>query len=135
MPKIYIAGPMSGKTNNNEKTFFKKEKELILAGWEVVNPARLDKELLANVSPDRYTYEGCARRDIAALKGCVAIYMLSEWEESKGACWERALAEFWGIKRYYEVPRADRLEVPNISPITKDIARNQTHNHNKELQC
>ena len=40
MPKIYIAGPMSGHPNGNFEAFFAKEKQLLSEGWDVVNPAR-----------------------------------------------------------------------------------------------
>lgn len=104
--KIYVAGQMSGIENNNHNSFFKKEKELTEAGWDVVNPARLDIEEGFNYV-DTYSYEAAASRDIKALKDCNAIYMMAGWEKSKGACWERALAKFWDKLRFYEIPRAD----------------------------
>lgn len=118
-PIIYIAGPMSGLPNNNWEVFFNKEQQLIKAGWHVINPARMDKD--AGILPEamgEYSYEDCARRDIQVLKTCNAIYMLSGWQHSKGACWERALAYSWGISRYYEVPRADKemLKISSSMP-------------------
>jgi len=115
MPKIYIAGPMSGHPNGNFEAFFTKEKQLLSEGWDVVNPARMDVEL--GIDPNqlgKYDYEGCARRDIEVLFQCDAIYMLAEFQYSKGACWERALAKHLGLKRYYEIPRADH-EFPKDS--------------------
>lgn len=108
-PKIYIAGPMSGLPGNNWQAFDDKERELRAEGWDVVNPAQLDRE--AGMKPDeavdQYNYESCASRDIQALSQCSGIYMLSGWQHSKGACWERALAKHWGIRRYYEIPKLD----------------------------
>lgn len=107
-PKIYIAGPMTGIPNGNWFAFNAKEIQLLSEGWEVVNPARMDAE--SGIDPDsmgEYDYEDCARRDIEVLVECDAIYMLSGFQFSKGACWERALAKHLGLKRYYEVPRAD----------------------------
>lgn len=109
-PRIYVAGPMTGLPNNNWEAFFHKEDMLLKEGWDVVNPARMDKD--AGLDPHNmndYSYESCASRDIEALKSCQAIYMMDGWQHSKGACWERALAKHWGITRYYEVPRADHL--------------------------
>lgn len=106
--KIYIAGPMSGYPGLNWDAFDRKERELTAAGWDVVNPARMDREI--GVNPDslgEYDYEDAARRDIDALFGCDAIYLMAGFQFSKGACWERALAKHWGIKRYYEIPRHD----------------------------
>ena len=106
--KIYIAGPMSGYPGLNWEAFDRKERELTAAGWECVNPATLDREI--GVDPDNvgeYDYEDAARRDIVALQSCDAIYLMSGFQFSKGACWERALAKHWGLKRYYEIPRED----------------------------
>ena len=111
--KIYIAGPMSGHLNGNFDAFFAKEKQLVAAGWDVINPAQMDVD--NGVDPNdlgEYDYEDCARRDIEVLVTCDAIYMLAGFQFSKGACWERALAKHLGIKRYYEVPRADHEFTP-----------------------
>ena len=43
--RIYIAGPMSGYPNLNWNAFDEKEKQLTAAGFEVVNPARMDREI------------------------------------------------------------------------------------------
>ena len=107
-PKIYIAGPMTGISNGNWFAFSAKETQLLSEGWEVVNPARMDAD--SGIDPnsmDEYDYEDCARRDIEVLVKCDAIYMLAGFQFSKGACWERALAKHLGLKRYYEVPRAE----------------------------
>ena len=113
-PKIYIAGPMTGLPNGNFEVFYAKETQLRSGGWNVINPARMDVE--TGIDPNamgEYEYEDCARRDIAVLVDCDAIYMLAGFQFSKGACWERALAKHLGIKRYYEIPRADH-ETDNI---------------------
>lgn len=115
--RIYIAGPMSGYLDGNFPSFFTKEKQLIAEGWDVVNPAQMDVD--RGIDPNQlgeYDYEDCASRDIEALHTCDAIYMLSGFQYSKGACWERALAKYWNLKRYYEVPRADH-ERTNNGPI------------------
>ena len=106
--RIYIAGPMSGRPNLNWDAFDRKEEELKHAGWDVVNPAAMDRE--TGLDPEgmgEYDYEDAARRDIEALRECDAIYMMAGFQFSKGACWERALAKHWGLKRYYEIPRED----------------------------
>ena len=106
--KIYIAGPMSGYPGLNWGAFDRKEKELTDAGFDVVNPAKMDREL--GVNPHKlgeYDYEEAARRDIDALFECDAIYLMAGFQFSKGACWERALARKWGLIRYYEIPRHD----------------------------
>jgi nucleoside 2-deoxyribosyltransferase len=105
--KIYIAGPMTGYPGLNWAAFDEAEQYLMAEGWEVINPASLDRE--EGIDPDRelgcYDYEECARRDISALRSCDAIYLMRDWQFSKGACWERALAAYWNIPRYYQIPR------------------------------
>lgn len=99
---------MSGHPGLNWEAFDRKEKELISAGWDVANPAKMDREIgLDPESLGEYDYEDAARRDIEALRTCDAIYLMSGFQFSKGACWERALAKHWGLKRYYEIPRHD----------------------------
>ena len=105
--KIYVAGPMTGYPNLNWDAFFTTEAKLIEEGWRVVNPARLDRD--AGIDPNRdlgtYDYTDCALRDVEALLACDAIYLMADWQFSKGACWERALAKHHNIRRFYEIPR------------------------------
>ena len=124
--KIYIAGPMSGIVGLNWDAFDQKELELISAGWDVVNPAGMDREM--GIDPngelDEYDYEDAAGRDIEALKSCDAIYMMAGFQYSKGACWERALAKHWGLPRYYEIPRADHeLEKIKTASLTERTSK------------
>jgi nucleoside 2-deoxyribosyltransferase len=110
--KIYLAGPMTGFPNLNWDAFFRIEEQLRTEGWEVVNPARLDRD--AGIDPSRelgaYDYENAASRDVAALLECDAIYLMHDWQFSKGACWERALAKHNNIKRFYQTPRPEDLK-------------------------
>jgi hypothetical protein len=106
--RIYIAGAMSGHPNLNWDAFDRKEKQLESDGWDVVNPAAMDRD--AGIDPTdlgMYDYEEAASRDIDALRSCDAIYMMAGFQFSKGACWERALARDMGLQRYYEIPRED----------------------------
>ena len=109
MRRIYIAGPMSGKYMNNHDAFFAADRLLKDHGWLTVNPA--DMDLREGIDPAQplteYDYEDAASRDIVALQTCQAIYLMAGWQHSKGACWERALAKHFNIRRYYEIPRED----------------------------
>ncbi|MBT61117.1 MAG: hypothetical protein CMA63_06180 [Euryarchaeota archaeon] len=104
---IYVAGPMSGHKNLNWPRFDSISDHLKLEGWNVINPAELDRE--AGVDSERrldiYDYTACALRDVEALLKCDAIYLMEGWQHSKGACWERALAKHHNIRRFYEIPR------------------------------
>lgn len=109
--KIYLAGPMTGKPGLNWDAFFLTEGYLEDQGWVVVNPARLDAE--QGIDPDRamseYDYTACAYRDMIALLDCNAIYLMVDWQHSKGACWERALAKHNKIRRFYAIPRPEDI--------------------------
>jgi len=107
---------MSGYPNLNWNAFDEKEKQLTAAGFDVVNPARMDREIgLDPENVGEYEYEEAAGRDIEALETCDAIYLMAGFQHSKGACWERALAKRWNLKRYYEVPRHDH-EMQDFGP-------------------
>ena len=109
MRRIYIAGPMSGHARNNHPAFFAADALLKEHGWLTVNPAEMDlREGIDPAQPlTEYDYEDAASRDIVALQTCQAIYLMAGWQHSKGACWERALAKHFNIRRYYEIPRED----------------------------
>ena len=105
---IYIAGPMSGYPGLNFERFDEIEERLRHEGWDVINPAKIDRDL--GINPDNYddcayNYTAAALRDVEALLDCDAIYMMDGWQYSRGASWERALAKHHGIKRFYETPR------------------------------
>ncbi len=109
MKRIYIAGPMSGYESLNWAAFDHREETLNNEGWDCVNPARLDRE--AGIDPTAelgdYDYTAAALRDVEALLSCQAIYLMNNWQLSRGASWERALAVHHNIRRFYEVPRLE----------------------------
>lgn len=95
--RLYIIGPVTGKQNDNRKTFD-------------AAAARLEADGYAVDIPHEYTNLGedwnfCMRRSITAMlsidhKG-ISFYdgvaMLDGWEESKGATLEKQVAEALGI--------------------------------------
>jgi hypothetical protein len=99
--KIYIAGPMTGLVNYNFFNFFRIEKKLLKEGYETINPAyeslsicnKLNKKL------EEVDYNIFMEHDLSVLKKCEAIYMLKNWEHSKGANLEYGYA----IKHNYIV--------------------------------
>lgn len=86
MPRIYIAGPMTGLPELNFPAFFAKEAELNEHKYHVINPARMSKGLPRS-------RESYLRADIKALVDCDAIYFLPGWEDSPGACLEYHIAK------------------------------------------
>ena len=115
-PTIYVAGPMRGYENYNFPAFDRCSRVLREQGWNVINPAELDKDTGKPMSdpmsfaPDT-NYEDhefmrkALRRDMVAIcDQCTAIYMMSNWERSKGAKAEHALAKALGLSIFYEAP-------------------------------
>ena len=115
-PTIYLAGPMRGIKDFNFPAFDRQAELLRKQGWRVVNPAELDRE---HGSPetgpmeydpatnynDREFMREALRRDLVAIaEECTAIYMMSGFEQSRGAKAEYQLAKAIGIDIYYEVP-------------------------------
>ena len=113
--RIYIAGPMSGHPNLNWNAFDEKEKQLTAAGFDVVNPARMDREIgLDPENVGEYDYEEAAGRDIEALGTCDAIYLMAGFQHSKGACWERALAKQIGTHGGGVLTKRERSRLPAL---------------------
>lgn len=77
--RIYISGAITGTEDFRER-FLEAEKELIAAGYDTVNPARLN-----DIMPKNATYDEYMKMSFELLGMCDAIYMLKGWEESKGA--------------------------------------------------
>ncbi len=101
---IYIAGPMSGKPEFNFHAFFAAQKRLEAQGWKVFNPARKDME--KTIDPEAaktgdhkmaiakgFDFREAFAWDLCRIVEGHAIYMLSGWEHSVGACAEHAVAK------------------------------------------
>ena len=88
-PKIYIAGPVTGRKNYEEK--FREAQELLdTLGFDVYNP-------VAAGLVDGWEYRDYINRGLNMLMQADAIYMLHEWESSPGARLERMYAEICGL--------------------------------------
>ena len=87
---IYIAGPVTGRTDYEEK-FNAAEGRLRSMGHDVLNPI---KEGLV----DGWEYRDYINRGFRLLMEADAIYMLPGWEKSPGARLERMYAEICGLK-------------------------------------
>jgi hypothetical protein len=84
--KIYISGKISGMEDEAKVLFDRAEKYLLSKGYEVVNPMKLEH----NENTHWHHY---MKTDIIALMECDAIYMLTNWTESKGAVVEFYIAD------------------------------------------
>ena len=97
--KIYISGKISGTDiTETRKRFAAAAKAMKRLGYEPVNP--LDNEL-----SEHDNWEAHIVKDIATLLQCKAIYMLQDWQDSKGARIEYYIATQIGIPIMYEIEK------------------------------
>jgi hypothetical protein len=93
MPRLYIAGPMSGLPGMNFPLFHAEAMRLRGLGYEVINPAE--------INPDQgMSWSECMRADIAALVTCDAIALLPGWRDSRGATLEQHIADRLGMPSF-----------------------------------
>jgi hypothetical protein len=95
--KIYIAGKITGldwyEAFNN---FCKADDMLVAAGHEPINPMKKVSE------QEGYSWADYMKEDIPLLLSCDAIYLLSDWGDSKGARLEKVIAEELGMELIFE---------------------------------
>jgi hypothetical protein len=98
--KIYIAGKISGLVYEDALQAFVDAESVVQAlGYEPVNPMRengLDGD--GNV----YAWSEYMKRDIPHLLRCDGIYLLSNWQDSKGARLEKHIAQELGMLVIHE---------------------------------
>ena len=104
--KIYLSGKITGIENEAYNLFYKLEKELSLKGYIVVNPMRI------NHDHDK-SWESYMKACIKSLCDCNAIYMLSNWQKSRGAKIEWELAYTLRLQILYEDYSTSELEFDN----------------------
>ncbi len=92
--KVYIAGQITGLDLEEAKANFQvMEEHLTEQGYEVVNPMKLPHD------HDK-SWESYMRECIGALMTCDGIYLLNNYNQSKGAMLELYIAIAVGIKVY-----------------------------------
>lgn len=113
-PRVYLAGPMRGILAYNFPAFFQAEFEWAAAGWEVINPARMDLEhpivtkedfpdeeqLGTGASPN---FRLLVLRDAeAVIQRADAMAFLGGHHNSEGATAEWHLASWLNLQMYYQ---------------------------------
>lgn len=94
--KVYISGAIAHyDLEERRNAFLNAERYLSLKGYEPVNPFK-------NGLPNEAHWREHMKADIALLLGCRYIYMLRDWELSKGAKLELDVASSCGIKVLFE---------------------------------
>lgn len=92
MKTIYISGSITNEPKYKE-LFKKAHDELEARGYKVVNPSCLHESM---------TYKQYIDITLEMLKSCDVIYMLKNWEYSKGAVFEHTYARTINMKFVYE---------------------------------
>jgi len=93
--RIYISGKITGLDPKIAKANFDAiEWALRHYGHDVFNPLQKN--------PEGLTWEQYMVRDIKILLSCDAIYMMNNWQDSKGAVIEHSVAQRAGLKIYYQ---------------------------------
>lgn len=96
METIYLSGPMTGKPDFNVAEFNRYARKYRALGFRVLSPPELD------AGDTSQPWKFYIRRDILVLldEGVTRIYMMPDWEFSRGARLERHIAESFGILVY-----------------------------------
>lgn len=78
MKKVYISGKITGIEKEAPALFEKAEQEVRAMGFEPVNPMKLNHE-------HDLKWSSYMRVDLRELSYCDAVYMMSNYQDSKGA--------------------------------------------------
>jgi hypothetical protein len=124
--KLYLCGPMTGYADLNHPLFYVAEEHLKTKGYEVINPAKMDEEL--GLDPhkgvmDPEFLKDAVKRDLEAVMICDGIAVLPEWEGSKGARAEVAVAQWLG-KPVYLFPSMAELSKESMLDEAKRLTSN-----------
>lgn len=106
MPRIYVAGPMTGLPDFNYPAFHDAAARLRKRGWHVENPAD-------NPAPHvdaECNWTAYMRMGVSQLMTCSAIYLLPGWQQSKGASLEHFIAQRMGLTVYEHAIQDDVLD-------------------------
>ena len=94
--KVYISGKITGDAGYKQK--FKTAQNILeSAGFEGFNPAEQED------TGKSWAWD--MRKDIKGLMECDAIFLLKDWEESKGARLEYYIAQQLDMKIFKEVEK------------------------------
>ena len=100
--RIYISGPISGRTREEYMRHFSEAEEYLRGeGMEPVNPTRflLCKwyGLLERIVGGETAYRTVLLYDLWQMLRCQGLYMLDGWKMSRGANIEHDVAEWFDL--------------------------------------
>ena len=93
--RVFISGPMSGYKQYNFPAFNAAAKRLTDEGMIAVNPADIGVVEGAK-------WEDYVRATIRLMMTCERVYVLPNWQESRGACLEIDIATQLGMPITFE---------------------------------
>ena len=102
---IYISGCITIDPDHWKEHFMAAENKLLemFPDAFIYNPLRTDNEVdWSKATTEEERYDLVMRHDVNILMKCNAIYMLKDWEKSKGAKLENSLANFFKMEVLYE---------------------------------
>jgi deoxyuridine 5'-triphosphate nucleotidohydrolase len=108
--KVYLAGPMRHIPHSNFPAFEEAAARLRKVGHTVISPAEGG---VGKGDIDESTYKLLIRRGLSQLLECEAIALLSGWESSQGASFERDVAESVGMF----IGTVDQVETMGLKPL------------------
>lgn len=103
--KIYIAGKVSGEDAATvTMKFGQVQKRLEKAGYTVINPLKVVAEAMAatNESWLKTPWEVAMKICITAMLKADKVYMLKDWQQSRGASVEHELAKGLNMDIIYD---------------------------------
>lgn len=119
--KIYIAGKITGLDESEiQNKFFKAKTSLIKLEHKTMSPAVLTAN--AGFEHEDYMHICYAMIDI-----CDAVYMLSDWQQSKGARMELQYAADHQKIIFYEDPGTKEADFPIIYGHPSDFFAEKTN--------
>lgn len=99
--RLYLAGPMTGIPNWNYPAFERATQALRAAGYTVVSPHELDRQMDHDPNVDGHLgYREYMKQDLPAVLESDAVAVLPGWAASKGARLEVHVAEQCGVPVY-----------------------------------
>lgn len=123
--KLYISGPITGTDGYMEK-FEKAQAYLEGLGYSTINPAKVNGAL-----PEDTTYQEYMNMSMTMLAMADGVYMLTGWQQSKGATQEHTWAVTMGLAIIQQ--ESEELEQEKEKIIESLEAVKETLIHQKQI--
>lgn len=96
--KVYVGGPISGRSDYNAPAFAQAATMLRMLGYAVVSPIEEDIRIYGSLEEaGKRPWQEHLARDITLVPTCDAIALLPGWRESKGTNLELNVARVFGL--------------------------------------